>query len=409
MKKRVSVVLASLLLVTAGCGGPAAETPQQAEAEVKAKVVEVVTVKKESSPVLLRVTGMVEAKRDATLPFGTGGTISTISAIKGTKISQGQVLATLDAKYFQREVEAAASQVEEAAARRTKTLKGATAEAIEKQRLQVKSAQEKLEKAKQDVATDEKLLAGGAISQSEINERKRELTQAEISVREAQLALDELLRGAQPEDIALANASIKQASGEVERAKKSLDNAKIQAPFSGTIVDVYKQVGEQASAGENIIHLVDLSEVKVTLDVTNDLIGQFQEKAKVQAASDDGKKSEGTVTFVSPVVDKQTGKYRVDVTIPNSDGYWRGGMAAVVEMPRKVNGFLVPLESVGVSQEQHYVMAVENGLTVKKQVKTGQMVEDQIEIVSGLKEGDQLLRSGITFYVEGQKVEAKGE
>ena len=54
-------------------------------------------------------------------------------------------------------------------------------------------------------------------------------------------------------------------------------------------------------------------------------------------------------------------------------------------------------------------MAVENGLTVKKEVKTGQMVNDQIEVVSGIKEGDQLLRSGITFYVEGQKVEAKGE
>lgn len=407
MKKRMSIVLASLLLVTAGCGGPAPEAPQQAEA--KAKVVEVVTVRKAEKPVLLSVTGMVEAKREAVLPFGTGGTISAISVIKGTKIGQGQLLATLDAKYFQSEVAAAASQVEEAAARKTKTLKGATAEAVEQQRLQVKSAQENLNKAKQDVATGEKLLAGGAISQSEINDRKRALTQAEIVERDAQLALNELLRGAQPEDIAVANASIKQASGQVERAKKSLDDAKIQAPFAGTIVDVYKQVGEQASPGEQIIHLVDLSEVKVTLDVTNDLISQFQEKAKVQATADDGKKSEGTITFVSPVVDKQTGKYRIEVTIQNPDGYWRGGMAAMVETPRKVNGFLVPLESLGVSQAQHYVMAVENGLTVKKEVKTGQMVDDQIEIISGVKEGDQLLRSGITFYVEGQKVEAKGE
>ncbi|MGG1659711.1 efflux RND transporter periplasmic adaptor subunit [Brevibacillus sp. NRS-1366] len=407
MKKRVSIVLASLLLVTAGCGGPAAESPQQAEA--KAKVVEVVTVRKAEKPVLLRVTGMVEAKREAVLPFGTGGTISAISVNKGTKIGQGQLLATLDARYYQKEVEAAAGQVEEAAARKTKTLKGATTEAVEQQRLQVKTAQNNLDKAKQDVATGEKLLAGGAISQSEINDRKRALTQAEISARDAQLALDELLRGAQPEDIAVANASIKQASGQVERAKKSLDDAKIQAPFAGTIVDVYKQVGEQASPGERIIHLVDLSEVKVTLDVTNDLISQFQDKAKVQATSDDGRKSEGTVTFVAPVVDKQTGKYRIEVTIPNPDGFWRGGMAATVEAPRKVSGFLVPLESVGVSGAQHYVMAVENGLTVRKEVKTGQMVDDQIEIISGIKEGDQLLRSGITFYVEGQKVEAKGE
>ncbi|MGF9817849.1 efflux RND transporter periplasmic adaptor subunit [Brevibacillus agri] len=407
MKKRASIIMASLLLVTAGCGGPAPEPPAQVEA--KAKVVEVVKVQKGAQPVFLRVTGMVEAKRDAELPFGTGGTISAIQVSKGMKIAQGQLLATLDSRYYQKEVEAAASQVEEAAARKTKALKGATAEAIEQQRLQVQSAQSRLEKAKQDLAAGEKLFAGGAISQTEINDLRRALTQAEISARDAQLSLTELQRGAQPEDIAMANASIKAAAGQVERAKKSLDDAKIHAPFAGTVVDVYKQTGEQASPGEKIVHLVDLTEVKITLDVTNDLISQFQEKAKVQAVSDDGKKSEGTITFVSPVVSKETGKYRVEVTIPNPDGFWRGGMAATIEAPRKVNGFLVPLESVGVSSTQHYVMAVENGLTVKKEVKTGQIVDDQIEILSGVKEGDQLLRSGITFYVEGQKVEAKGE
>lgn len=406
MKKRASMIVATLMLVATGCG-PAPEAPQQAEA--KAKVVEVFRVQKESAPVSLTVTGMVEAKRDAVLPFGTGGTISAISVTKGSKIGQGQLLATLDTKYYQKEVEVAASQVEEAAARKSQTLKGATSQAIEQQRLQVKSAQTRLDKARQDVAVGENLFVGGAISQSEINDRKRALSQAEIDLKNSQLALDELLRGAEPEDVAVANASIKQATGQVERAKKSLDDAKIEAPFAGTIVDVYKQTGEQASPGEQIIHLVDLSEVKVTLDVTNDLIAQFREKEKVQIVSGDGKKSPGTVTFVSPVVDKQTGKYRVEVTVANPDSYWRGGMTATVEVPRKVGGFLVPLESVGVSQSQHYVMAIENGLTVKKEVKAGQMVGDKIEILSGIKEGDQLLRSGITFYVEGQKVEARGE
>ncbi|MFD2371710.1 efflux RND transporter periplasmic adaptor subunit [Brevibacillus sp. GCM10020057] len=406
MKQRASMIMALLLLATTACG-PAPEAPPQAEA--KAKLVEVVKVQKASGPVWVSVTGMVEAKRDVVLPFATGGTISAISVGKGARIGQGQLLATLDTRYYQKEVEVAASQVAEAAARKVQTLKGATAEAIEQQRLQVKSAQSQLEKARQDVAIGEKLLAGGAISLSEINDRKRALTHAEIAAKNTQLALDELMRGAQPEDVAVADATIKQATGQVERAKKNLDDAKIEAPFAGTVVDVFKQAGEQASPGEGIIHLVDLSEVKVTLDVAGDLISQFHEKENVQIMSGDGKKSEGTVTFISPVVDKETGKYRVEVTVANPDSYWRGGMTATVEVPRKVSGFLVPLESVGVSQSQHYVMAVENGLTVRKEVKTGQMAGDQIEILSGVKEGDLLLRSGITFYVEGQKVAAKGE
>ncbi|HZG81485.1 MAG TPA: efflux RND transporter periplasmic adaptor subunit, partial [Brevibacillus sp.] len=252
-------------------------------------------------------------------------------------------------------------------------------------------------------------LAGGAISQSEMDERKRALTSAEIGARNAQLALDSLRRAAEPEDVAIANASITQAASQVERAKKSMDDARLEAPFAGTVVDIYKQIGEQVSPGEQMIHLVDLSEIKVTLDVTNDEIGLFGKDSKVQVESQDGKTGEGNVTFVAPVMDKQTGKYRVEVTVANPDESWRGGMMATVKVPRKIAGFLVPLESVGVSQANHYVMAVVDGSTVKKEVKTGQLVDDQIEILSGVSAGDQLLKSGITFYVEGQKVEAKGE
>jgi HlyD family secretion protein len=407
VNKRAFIFLASLLVITAGCGPGAAQPPQEQPA--KAKVVEVLTVKKPDHPVVLTVTGIVEAKRDAILQFGTGGTVAAIHVARGAKIAQGQLLASLDTRYYQKEVEAAAGQVEEAAARKSKTLKGATEEAIQQQRLQLQSAQNQLDKAKREWEQGQKLFAGGAISQSEWNDRKWAVDQAQIAVNNAKLALDELLKGAQPEDIAMANASLKQAAGQVERAKKSLNDTKIVAPFAGTVVNVSKQVGEQANPGEEIIHLVDLSEVKVSLDVTNELISQFREKAKVQVIGEDGRKNEGTVTFVSPVVDKQTGKFRVEVTVPNPKGEWRGGMVATVEIPRTINGFLVPLESVGVSESKHYVMAVENGVIVKREVKTGQLIGDQMEIVSGVKPGDKLLRTGITFYVEGQKVEAKGE
>ncbi|TRY28196.1 efflux RND transporter periplasmic adaptor subunit [Brevibacillus sp. LEMMJ03] len=407
MSKRASIFLASLLAITAGCGPETAQPPKEQPA--KAKVVEVLTVKKPDHPVVLTVTGIVEAKRDAILQFGTGGTVAAIHVTRGAKIAQGQLLASLDTRYYQKEVEAAAGQVEEAAARKSKTLKGATEEAIQQQRLQLQSAQNQLDKAKREFEQGQKLFEGGAISRSEWNDRKWAVDQAQIAVNNAKLALDELLKGAQPEDIAMANASLKQAAGQVERAKKTLDDTKIVAPFAGTVVDVSKQVGELANPGEAIIHLVDLSEVKVTLDVTNELISQFREKAKVQVIGEDGQKNEGTVTFVSPVVDKQTGKFRVEVTVPNPKGAWRGGMVATVEIPRTINGFLVPLESVGVSESTHYVMAVENGVIVKREVKTGQLVGDQMEIVSGVKPGDKLLRTGITFYVEGQKVEAKGE
>lgn len=288
MKRRASILLAIVVLTTAGCG-PGASEPA-AQQETKAKVVEVFTVRKSTDPVLLTTTGLVEAKREAILQFGTSGTVSSLPVGKGSKVSQGQLLASLDTRYYQKEVEAAAGQVEEANARKVKTLKGASEESIQKQRLQVQSSQQDFDKASQDVLLGEKLFAGGAISQSELDDRRRAKDQAQIQLQNDKLALEELLRGAEPEDVIVANASIKQAAGQVERAKKTLNDTKIVAPFAGMVVDVSKQVGELASPGEQVIQIVDLSDVKVTLDVANDVIGQYQENAKVQVVGEDGKK-----------------------------------------------------------------------------------------------------------------------
>ncbi|MCG3084798.1 efflux RND transporter periplasmic adaptor subunit, partial [Anoxybacillus sp. LAT27] len=73
--------------------------------------------------------------------------------------------------------------------RKSKTLKGATEEAIQQQRLQLQSAQNQLDKAKREFEQGQKLFEGGAISRSEWNDRKWAVDQAQIAVNNAKLAL----------------------------------------------------------------------------------------------------------------------------------------------------------------------------------------------------------------------------
>ncbi len=406
VKKGLAIVLAGTLLVTAGCG-PKPDAAEQAAP--KPKVVQVYTVHKQTAPILLTATGVVEAKQDMVLSFGTQGRISQIAVQKGANVQKGQLLAALDGSYFNQEVAAAAGRVKETAARKTQTLKGASQEKIDQQRLRVQEKERDLKQAQDELARSEKLYAGGAISQKELDDRKRAVEQAQTALKNEQISLQELVKGADAEDIAVFDAQLQQASGDVARAKKTLQDARIVAPFAGTIVDVTQGVGELSGPGNNLIHLVDLSEVKVTIDVTNDLVSQYRVGEQVTAKSDSGAKSTGTITFVSPVIDEKTGKYRVEVTVPNPDRTWRGGMIATVEKPRKLNGFVVPLESVGISKQDRYVMAVENGVVKKRIVQVGQVMDDQIEILSGVKPNDQLIVTGITYFVDGEKVVTKGE
>jgi len=406
VKKRVVVAMAAVLLTASGCGG---NTPAEVKPEAKAKVVEVYTVGKNAQGVALTATGLVEAKRDTQLAFGTSGKIAQVLVKKGDLVTQGKVLASLDGSYYQSAMTAAAGQVQEAAARKRKTIKGADAEQIAQQRLEVESANQRYEKAIQDYQQGERLFAGGAISQSELDKLKLEKQQAEITAKNEKIALDDLLKGADAEDVIAVDATLKQATSEVQRARQTLQDSQIIAPFTGTVVEVTQQAGELSGPSQSLIHLVDLSEIKVTIDVTNDQIDQYALGASVAVSKEGQKKSNGKVTYISPVIDKETGKYRVEITVPNPDQSWRGGMVATVEVPRKVAGVIVPLESVGISQTQRYVMAVESGVVKKREVKTGQIIGDFIEVVEGVKPGEQLLRTGITYFVDGEKVVAKGE
>lgn len=404
MKSMRYVVLTVVLMFITGCG---VETKQETE-QTKQKIVQVHTVKQtDSLPIPL--TAFVEYKQESHLAFGASGTIERMNVTKGAKVTQGQVLSSLNTNYYQKGLEAAQSQVQSASALRSKTLQGASADLISKQRLAVDSQEKRMKDAQRKWETAQELFKGGAISQSELDSAQSEKEQIEISLQEARITLDKLLKGAEVNEIASADADLKQAASEVELAKKTLQETQLVAPFSGTVIDVTQKAGSLAQPGESIIHLVDSSEVKLKVDVPLDVMENYKQGDTVPVAVEGKGKSTGTITFISPVLNQETGKYLVELAVSNKDNKLIEGMVATVEMSRKVNGMLVPVQSVGIKETQRFVMVVENGVIKRRDVEVGQIFGNNVEILSGLQSGNQILISGITYYAEGEVVKVKGE
>ncbi|MFA4133207.1 MULTISPECIES: efflux RND transporter periplasmic adaptor subunit [unclassified Brevibacillus] len=398
------VVLTVVLMFITGCG---VETKQETE-QTKQKIVQVHTVKQtDSLPIPL--TAIVEYKQESHLAFGASGTIERMNVTKGAKVTQGQVLSSLNTNYYQKGLEAAQSQVQSASALRSKTLQGASADLISKQRLAVDSQEKRLKDAQRKWETARELFKGGAISQSELDSAQSEKEQIEISLQEARITLDKLLKGAEVNEVASADANLKQAASEVELAKKTLQETQLVAPFSGTVIDVTQKAGSLAQPGQSIIHLVDGSEVKLKVDVPLDVMENYKQGDTVPVAVEGKAKSTGTITFISPVLNEETGKYLVEIAVSNKDNVLIEGMVATVEMSRKVNGMLVPVQSVGIKETQRFVMVVENGVLKRRDVEVGQIIGNNVEILSGLQSGNQILISGITYYAEGEVVTVKGE
>ncbi len=404
MKSMHYVVLTVVLMFITGCG---VETKQETE-QTKQKIVQVHTVKQtDSLPIPL--TAIVEYKQESHLAFGASGTIERMNVTKGAKVTQGQVLSSLNTNYYQKGLEAAQSQVQSASALRSKTLQGASADLISKQHLAVDSQEKRLKDAQRKWETAQELFKGGAISQSELDSAQSEKEQIEISLQEARITLDKLLKGAEVNEVASADANLKQAASEVELAKKTLQETQLVAPFSGTVIDVTQKAGSLAQPGQSIIHLVDGSEVKLKVDVPLDVRENYKQGDTVPVAVEGKAKITGTITFISPVLNEETGKYLVEIAVSNKDNMLIEGMVATVEMSRKVNGMLVPVQSVGIKETQRFVMVVENGVLKRRDVEVGQIIGNNVEILSGLQSGNQILISGITYYAEGEVVTVKGE
>ncbi|WP_161798264.1 efflux RND transporter periplasmic adaptor subunit [Aneurinibacillus tyrosinisolvens] len=451
MKKRLILPIIAILAVSSGCSQPAAsKAPEEAK---KAKVVEIIKIAQQQQPIMLTKSGVVQAKQEVKLAFGTSGKIISLPVKKGMQVKAGQVLGALDTSAYQSSLALSSAQIQEAQIKRAKILKGDskvtdtydnsmkqtddslanTEDAIKKQKIKIENDNQTLNQDKTDLQRNEALFASGAVSRVEVDNLKIKVDQAELSLQSEQVQLTALegqkkrlleqkqltaqqrQKAVQAEKdntdrLASTATEVASAKNGITQANKNIQDAKITAPFSGTIAEVTPYVGDMVSPGTAVATLVDLSQIKVSVQIEPSLISQFAAGKKITMNREDGSKTTGTVTFISPLADSATGKYNVEITAPNPDGVWRGGMVANVELPRTLStGFILPLQCLGVGDKGRYVLVAENGTVKKRMIEAGQIIGDKIEILSGINPGDQVIASGISFLLEGEKVEPKGE
>ncbi|QDS37783.1 efflux RND transporter periplasmic adaptor subunit [Brevibacillus brevis] len=380
------------------------------ETVIKVKTVSAYTVENGKDERLMEVAGVVAPRQELALSFGASGKISGILVEKGATVKAGQTLATLDGTALQQGIHAAQGQVASAAIKREKAAKGPESHEVQTKKLQVEKAREQMQKARDELSKAEVLYANGAISQDEKDKLTSALRQAELSLEEEQVAYNNLLKGADPLDVEEANASVQQANVQLSRAKQEAADAVIKAPFTGVVAAISKTTSEQAGPGTEVLRMVDTSSWLVKLQVEREQIAHWQAGKVVKVKAPDGSEAEGKVTFVSPVMDTSLGSYPIEVTVDGKNVAWKGGMTVTCQYQLPVsNVALVPVSSIGVSDEEYYVMKINEHSVEKRFVKVGALQGTFYEVVEGLVPGDQIVASGLSYVVDGEAVKVADE
>lgn len=243
-------------------------------------------------------------------------------------------------------------------------------------------AQATVEKAQHDYDRAKYLFEKGAISEEELEH--------------AQFALDNALGK-------LANAE-----GSVAAADSKVGGTTVTTPRTGIVQKRYYQEGYYAKVGTALFNIADISVLRAKIDVPEGFISSIAVGGRVECVipSMDNLRVVGTITRISPVAVQPSRTFEAEVTVNNADGKLRGGIyadAILTALP-KTNVLTVPLSAIVMRDDQRTVYVVEDGVAVRKVLKTGYIGDDIVEVLDGITEQDVIITGGLNKVREGSKV-----
>lgn len=191
------------------------------------------------------------------------------------------------------------------------------------------------------------------------------------------------------------------AQGSLEIAQYNLNQAKLYAPFSGTILKMPLKVGEYFAGPQstNSIQIGNLSSFKVETEINELDILEIKpgQKALVEFDANPGTKYEGEVIRINPAPQfNSTGvvNYLVEISLnPELENIYHG-LSANVEVitEEKVEVLQLPFVAIQRKEDGQYVKIKDkDGIITEKKVETGLQSINNVEIISGLNEGDVIV------------------
>jgi HlyD family secretion protein len=337
-------------------------------------------------------TGRIQPRMQVKISADVSARIIRLAVQEGQWVEKGALLVELERDRYLAAVESAEANV-----------RSAQANAL--------LVQQNMDKAQKDFARSKELLGRGLESQSDFDAKQ---TAHQVEVPRHRSAL---------EQVAQARAALKQA-------RDDLSKTTIYAPMSGTVSELNKEAGEIAVGSQFqsdvILVIADLSEMEAQVDVDeNDIVDiRNGQTAEIQVDALPGQVLSGIVREIGSsanssgtgTADQKT-EFEIKIAITEPLPTLRPGMTATADIVTRTNEstLSVPLQSVALrtvdqllrkgekrkDAEARFkadrdgfvevVFCIEQGKAVARQVTTGIQSEDLIEILSGLKEGEEVV------------------
>jgi membrane fusion protein (multidrug efflux system) len=204
-------------------------------------------------------------------------------------------------------------------------------------------------------------------------------------------------------------ARLTDVSAQRDEAELALNRTRIMAPIEGRINEIIAKQGSFLSVGDPVAQILRVSDVKVTVGIPESDVVFFLDLNEATVVIDALNKRRliGKKVFLSRQPRNLARLFDLELKIPNPDGHVLPGMFASVELVRAVyeKALVIPLYAVINQGDEQFVYIEKDGSAQKVPVKTGQLVNWQVHITSGISANDNVIVVGHRLLNDAQPVE----
>jgi HlyD family secretion protein len=385
--------------VAAGCSVTNASSNQ-------AKSVKIIPVSKQKMDDKQEFDADVVSSSQVNVVAKVGGDVVSMLKKRGDAVQQGEVIFTLD---------------------HTDTERSRTKTELSKQNLQAQ-----IDKTREDIATNrgvlkntvEKLqLTIADLVKNYNNIRndydaglspKSQLEKAETQLKTTRLDLDtaqkQLANLDATDPLAALRIQLESADVSLADIDKTLSDFEVKAPISGILTDLFPEQGITLQAGYIAGVIQQQNPIKIHADLTESAVKLVRGKKEVsftlQGSSD---KMTGTVAYLADVMSPQSKSFVLELSAANPDFKLKSGMRVKLQLGGDAvqDVITVPTASIVKEGNDNFVFVVNGDQAEKRKVALGRTSDSNREVQTGVKEGEQVVVSGVQELKDKDKVEIR--
>lgn len=339
--RQIAIYVVSLLILVSGCS----QADQKEISESKAVKVRTQQVAYKEYKVAVRATGLLTTATEMKLSFKTGGIISQLDVREGTSVKRGQVLAELD---------------------------------LSEVRAQVNQAHIGLEKARRDLARAENLYRDSVVT--------LEVYQNAESAWEV-------------------------ARSQMQIADFNLEHSSIKAPADGKIQKILVETSEVIGPGYPAILFASTENdwvVRAALTDKDIVKLSMGDSARVSMDAFPGILFKAEIIELGTIADPVTATYETELLILQSMPGFRTGFISRADIyPSEIKRSLVlPMHAlIDATDNRASIFVSSEGKAEKRRIRTGAILGEEVVILEGLSEGEEVITDGASYLREGSEVE----